>query len=193
MTTQPSPRVLPAADPQVAQLCARGWKITEESFGAKLQITPGVRQQLARIDTPDLCIRPLVADDMSCVLDLDALTLGDYPGGVATAHASLTRETACPTPTRRAWGAFRDSELVAMTWFDTDASGTFAEIDFTVVAPHWRGRGVATALKAAAIVALANAGVDRIRTGGSMRNTAIIRTNEALGFVIDEHWVTLEA
>lgn len=150
MTIQPSPRVLPAADPQVAQLCARGWKITEESFGAKLQITPGVRQQLARIDTSDLYIRPLVADDMSCVLHLDALTLGDYPGGVATAHAPLTRKTACPTPTRRAWGAFRDSELVAMTWFEMDASGTFAEIDFTVVAPRWRGRGVATALKAAA-------------------------------------------
>ncbi len=193
MTIQPSPKVLPAADPQVAQLCARGWKITEKSFGAELQITPGVRQQLASLDTPDLCIRPLDADDMSCILALDALTLGDYPGGVATAHAPLTRETACPTLARRAWGAFCDRELVAMTWFDTDASGTFAEIDFTVVAPHWRGRGVATALKAAAIVALANAGVDRIRTGGSMRNTAIIRTNEALGFVIDEHWVTLEA
>ncbi len=193
MTIQPSPKVLPAADPQVAQLCARGWKITEESFGAELQITPGVRQQLASLDTPDLCIRPLDADDMSCILALDALTLGDYPGGVATAHAPLTRTTACPTPARRAWGAFRDRELVAMTWFDTDASGTFVEIDFTVVAANWRGRGVATALKAAAIVVLANAGVDRVRTGGSMRNTAIIRTNETLGFVIDEHWVTLEA
>lgn len=66
-----------------------------------------------------------------------------------------------------------------------------ADIDFTVVAPDFRGRGLATALKAWSLLALAAAGVNSVRTGGSARNAAIIAANARLGFVIDERWLTL--
>ena len=77
-----------------------------------------------------------------------------------------------------------------MTVVDLGVEGE-AEIDFTVVASSWRGCGVATALKAWSLVALADLGVDRVRTGGAARNTAIVAANARLGFVVDERWLTL--
>lgn len=76
-----------------------------------------------------------------------------------------------------------------MTFVDLD--GERAEIDFTVVAADRRGRGLGTAVKSAAVLALIDAGVRFVRTGGSAENAAIRSINDALGFVIDEHWVTL--
>jgi hypothetical protein len=34
--------------------------------------------------------------------------------------------------------------------------------------------------------------VDRFRTGGSADNAAILRANDAVGYVRDEEWVALE-
>lgn len=56
----------------------------------------------------------------------------------------------------------------------------------------WRRRGVATLVKAASLLALASQAITRFRTGGSADNEAIIRANDALGYLRDEEWVTLE-
>lgn len=62
-----------------------------------------------------------------------------------------------------------------------------------------------TALKAAAMLALASTSggqdsddgpspsVTAFRTGGAAENTAILRANERLGFTVDERWLTLAA
>jgi hypothetical protein len=55
----------------------------------------------------------------------------------------------------------------------------------------WPGWG--TGLKAASVLALLDDGVESVRTGGSADNHAIMRANHAMGFTIDEHWVTLVA
>lgn len=47
-------------------------------------------------------------------------------------------------------------------------------------------------MKAASLLALAGEGFTRFRTGGSADNEAIIRANDALGYLRDEEWVTLD-
>lgn len=78
-----------------------------------------------------------------------------------------------------------------MTFVDVD--GAVAEVDFAVVAARWRGRRLGTALKAASVLTLLEDGAGSIRTGGSADNTASMRGNLAIGFVIDEQWFTLTA
>lgn len=140
--------------------------------------------------TPETDVRELDGGDVDAVVQLDAATAGDYPGGVATRHDRLTPDRAVPSAAHRGFGAFTSAgDLGAMTFVDLD--GERAEIDFTVVAADRRGRGLGTAVKSAAVLALIDAGVRFVRTGGSAENAAIRSINDALGFVIDEHWVTL--
>ncbi|RII86371.1 acetyltransferase, partial [Clavibacter michiganensis subsp. insidiosus] len=125
----------------------------------------------------------------------DAATLADYPGGPATRHAGLTADSArIPVRGRRGYGAFdAGGELLAMTFVDLDPTGLAAETDVTVVAAAHRGRGLGAAVKAASVLGLLEAGVTSFRTGGSSENAAIIAAGAALGYRVDEEWLTLEA
>ncbi len=204
------PRILPADHPDVAALTAEGWTVAHESWAARAEATDLARsrwEEAADVVTVLGAVRPLTAADAEAVLALDAATAGDYPGGVATVHAPLTAESAVPGPTRHGFGLFSArGELTAMTWVDVE--GPAAEVDFTVVRADLRGAGLGSALKAAAMLALAFPGdpddgrsprrgdapaVTAFRTGGSAENAAILRANERLGFVVDERWVTLAA
>ncbi len=84
------------------------------------------------------------------------------------------------------------SAAVSAATAGSAAASVSAETDVTVVAAGHRGRGIGTAVKAASVLALLDAGVTRFRTGGSADNPAIIAANAALGYVRDEEWVTLE-
>ncbi len=183
--------VLLANDLQQEELERAGWHVSARSFGAQLDVDRIDSEGLARLVTrAGPAIRELRADDVDAILTLDAATSGDYPGGVATRHDPLTPHSAAASDSRRAFGAFlADGELVAMTF--VDVHGATAETDFTVVHPDWRRRGVATAVKAASILALSSEAVTRFRTGGSADNAAILRANATLGYVRDEEWVTL--
>ncbi|WP_144712245.1 GNAT family N-acetyltransferase [Curtobacterium pusillum] len=186
--------VLLATAPERAALEAQGWSVTARSFGAQLDADridrPRLRalvDRVAEVGTP----RALDSDDVAAVLELDALTARDYPGSVATQHEPLDRGTATPSASRPAFGLLTaQGELVAMTYVDVD--GPLAETAFTVVHPAWRGRGLAPAVKAWSVLALADAGTTRFRTGGSAENAAIRSANAAVGYVVDEEWVTLE-
>ncbi|MCS5499428.1 acetyltransferase [Cnuibacter physcomitrellae] len=135
-------------------------------------------------------LRELLARDATAVLALDARTLGDYPGDVATAHAPLTAEGATPSPTRRGWGAFDErGSLVGLTFAILEPH--VVETDFTVVDAPWRGRGIGAAVKAASVLALLDEGRTRFRTGGDAGNAASLGANLALGYVVDEEWLTL--
>jgi predicted GNAT family acetyltransferase len=191
MTT--SPIVLRSDDARVPTLLADGWAVSARSWAAQLDLTGGedplLRAAVDRLDD-SIQVRELRHEDVSAALELDRVTAGDYPGGAATAHRPITAVTASPTPSRRAFGAFDpDGRLVAMTYLDVD--GAAAEVDFTVVAGDRRGRGVGTGLKAASLLVLAADGIASVRTGGSDDNAAILAANDVLGFVVDEHWLTL--
>lgn len=134
-------------------------------------------------------IREIGDADIDSVLLLDGATLADYPGGVATQHRPLTRSTARVSRTRRGFGVVDGDGLVlAVTYVDVD--GRTAETEFTVVATEVRGLGIGTAVKAASILSLVREGVDVFRTGGSEENAAILRSNESLGYLVDEEWLT---
>ncbi len=185
--------VLRADDPRVATLLAERWSVSARSWAAEIDLTATdhavLRAAAGRVEQP-LTVRELGPADTDAALALDDATVADYPGDVATAHHPLTAESATPTPGRRAFGALHpDDALVAMTWVDVD--GSRAEVDVTVVAAAWRGRGLATGVKAASLLGLAADGVASVRTGGSDDNSAILAANEALGFVVDERWLTL--
>ncbi|GAA2150538.1 hypothetical protein GCM10009826_06530 [Humibacillus xanthopallidus] len=172
--------------------------MTARSWGARLELTDGHEQcwvaALDGLPPEDVC-RELSAADVTAALALDSATARDYPGGVATAHERLTAVRASPAAGRRGFGVLdADQNLVAMTFVDVvDVVGAEAEVDFTVVARHRRGRGLATAVKAASLLALKRAGVTTVRTGGSDENSGILAANQALGFQVDEHWPTLTA
>ena len=184
--------ILRADDPRVASLTADGWKITARSFGAERD--PGLvgREELKALAArAAFTIRELDSHDVSEILELDAATLADYPGRQATSHAPLDAKSAVPTENHPAFGAFAaNGQLIGMTFVEVE--GTVADTDFTAVAAAHRGCGIATALKATSVLALMGRGIERFRTGGSFDNPAIQRANAALGYVIDEEWLTLE-
>lgn len=187
--------VLPANAPERVQLEAQGWTVVARSFGAQLDADRIDREALTRLIERGVdggVVRELDATDVSAVLQLDRDTVGDYPGSVATRHTPLNLTTATLSAERRAFGVVSaEGELVAMTYLVLD--GQHAETDFTVVRRAWRGRGVGAAVKAASVLALADEGVSRFRTGGSAENAAILAANSTLGYVRDEEWVTLRA
>jgi GNAT superfamily N-acetyltransferase len=186
--------VVPAGDPRRARLEVEGWSVTARSFGARLDVSDADADRLSALVSTvgaGVALRSLAEDDVDAVLRLDAATLGDYPGSLATRHDPLDRERAIPCRTRRAFGALDEAGvLLAMTY--VDVTGTTAETDFAVVRSAHRGRGIGVALKAFSLQVLAGEGVRRFRTGGSADNPAIIGANQRLGYVTDEEWVTLE-
>lgn len=185
--------MLRADDQRVPGLIETGWRITARSWAAQLDADRADRAALRRLveRVAPIVLGELGDVDLPAVLALDAATVTDYPGSVATQHEALTRSSAALSPTRRGFGAWTPSgDLVGTTYVDVDVDTV--ETSFTVVARDHRGRGVATALKAASVLALLDEHVVRFRTGGSDDNPAIITAGAAVGYVRDEEWVTLE-
>ncbi|OUE17886.1 hypothetical protein BFL34_03137 [Clavibacter michiganensis] len=193
-----APFIARSDDPRVARLAEEGWIVTARSWGAQLDAADAdpdrLRALVARV-AGSAVLRELGPDDAGAILALDAATLADYPGGPATRHAGLTPESArVPAPGRRGYGAVdAGGALLAMTFVDLDPAGLAAETDVTVVDAAHRGRGLGTAVKAASVLGLIEEGVTAFRTGGSSENAAIIAAGAALGYRIDEEWLTLKA
>ncbi|KPG81469.1 hypothetical protein [Frigoribacterium sp. RIT-PI-h] len=186
--------VLLLDDPRRAVLEVEGWSVAARSFGAQLDALRVDRQRLQQLVAGverSGSLRELTVADVDAVLSLDAATFDDYPGSVATRHERLDRLRATPSVSRRAFGVFLPAgELVAMTFVDVE--GVTAETNFTVVRRDQRGRGLGLAVKACSVLALLSYGVTRFRTGGSADNAVILRANDAMGYIRDEEWVTLE-
>src|SRR5699024_11726883 len=124
------------------------------------------------------------------VLARDRATLEDDPGGIATRHEPLTLERAVSTASRRGFGVFNTSGgALAVTYVET--AGRHAETEVTVVARDYRGQGLGRAVKAGSILALCDDGVTTFRTGGYVENAASLAVNQDIGYVLDEHWLTL--
>ena len=118
---------------------------------------------------------------------------GDYPGGPATAPE--VHDTAALTALRnggtRFFAAFDGrGQVVAVTAIRRD--GEHAETDFTSVARAHRRRGLAEAVKAASVLALAAEGASVFVTGGAEENAASLAMNARLGYEVTERWLTLE-
>lgn len=82
-------------------------------------------------------VRELTPDDVVAALALDAATIDDYPGDIATAHTPLTEQSATPRPERRAWGAFAGTELLAMTYVDVAGEAANRALGYELDEEWW--------------------------------------------------------
>ena len=89
----------------------------------------------------------------------------------------------------RFFGAFLNDELAAVTVIRA-AENAYAETEFTSVAPDHRQHGLGAGVKAASILALAADGVRVFGTGGTQVNEASLAMNRAVGYVVEERWLS---
>jgi len=184
-------QVLRDDDPRAAALLADGWRVEHRSWGARLLDVD--RPLLERIaSAPDgVVVRETTNEHDPAIAALEAAVRDDYPGGPATApgvHDVPALEGLRAAGTR-CFAAFDGPDLVAVTAIRR--SGERAETDFTAVARSHRRRGLAEAVKAASVLALAAEGARVFGTGGAEENAASLAMNARLGYAVTERWLTL--
>lgn len=170
--------------------------VVGESWGARLRLS----------DPPDLAvltaavvaameqgflIQELDASWAPQVTALEALNHADYPYTPATAVPQRAEPDVLELwgSGYRLFGAIDDGQLVAVSVISLTTAR--AETEFTSVHRSFRRQGLAVAVKAASITALADQGVRIFGTGGAQVNAGSIRMNEHLGYAIEERWLSL--
>src|SRR5436190_9580997 len=76
-------------------------------------------------------------------------------------------------------------------WRHEGSESHWVNQGLTGVRREYRGRGIAMALKVRGVRFAQQYGAREIRTGNNARNQAMLRVNEALGFVRDAAWIEL--
>jgi GNAT superfamily N-acetyltransferase len=189
--------VILATDPRNRDLSDAGYELVAESWGARLRLSEPpdldltvAHEAVRRAELAGLTVRELDDSFAPALHALEQANGADYPDTPATTHRVLNEDD-----TRRLWsegcrifGALDHGLLVAATVIRHAEDR--AETDFTSVLAPYRRRGIGTAVKAASIIALASQGVRLFGTGGARVNAASLGTNEALGYVIEERWLS---
>lgn len=189
-----SPRVLRSDDPAGDALLAAGWSLDAISWGARLRLGGEEIEKLTELvrahREQGVDVEELTVADAPEVAALESVTFSDYPQTQATYHEPLTETDATGLFTDgRVFGIRHHGELVAVT--ATSPEGDLIETHFTSVHPAHRRQGLATAVKAASVLANAEAGHTWFGTGGAGTNAGSIGMNEAVGYEITETWHTL--
>ncbi|GAA4751802.1 hypothetical protein GCM10025783_25540 [Amnibacterium soli] len=187
------PQVLREDDPGVAVLLAGGWVVAHRSWGARLRVIDPerLRALVATAEARGCTVVEAGSEADPGIAALEASVREDYPGGPATAPAEHDEAALAALRERgtRFFAALDDGEVVAVTAIERD--GERAETDFTAVARTHRRRGLAEAVKAASVLALAAEGVQVFGTGGADENAASLAMNARLGYAVTERWLTL--
>ena len=187
------PAVLREDDPRASALLEQGWRVAHRSWGARLPTVDGalLTGLVAAVETGPLRVAEAGPDADAGIAGLEAAVRDDYPGGPATAPAlhDAAALAALRAEGTRFFVATDGDEVVAVTAIRRD--GERAETDFTAVARSHRRRGLAEAVKAASVLALAAEGVRVFGTGGADENAASLAMNARLGYAVTERWLTL--
>lgn len=187
------------ASPPAEVLETAGYQVTGRSWGASLEAADVDRARLARLvdraAARGVHLRRLELRDAEAALRLLLDCRPDFPTTPATPAPEPTVDSvrqAVSGHGRAAFGAFTASGegLVGFTALEFDESGEVADTDVTAVAADQRGRGVASALKAFAVLDLLDRGVRCFRTGGASVNEASLRANRRLGYAVEPVWTT---
>ncbi|QAY62446.1 acetyltransferase [Xylanimonas allomyrinae] len=192
-------------DPQRTDLERAGWTVAGESWGARLRLAePGTSQRVAaeaRLHDAVAAARArgydvveLGPDDVAAIAALEASTEPDYPSTPSTAHSAPGAQdlrTLFAHGVRFFGARTGDGELVAVSTIERRADR--AETGFTSVRSDHRGRGLAYAVKAAAVLALIAEGFTVFGTGGAAANAGSLAMNRGLGYVVEEHWYDYRA
>ena len=152
---------------------------------------PRLRVLVERVQALGYVVAELGPESDGAVAALEAANRADYPGGPTTAPAVRTAASlAADRESGTRWfGALLEEELVAATAILVE--GGRGETGTTSVAAAHRGRGLAQAVKAASVLALAAEGVALFGTGGADENAASLAMNARLGYEVTERWLTL--
>jgi len=189
-------QVVQLNDPRLQHLTEVGYVVVGESWGARLRLS----------DPPDLTvlnaavvaatdhgflIEELDASWATQVTALEALNHADYPFTPATSvpHRDESDVLELWKSGYRLFGAITDGQLVAVSVISLTTAR--AETEFTSVHRSFRLRGLAVAVKAASITALADEDVRIFGTGGAQINAGSIRMNDHLGYAVEECWLSL--
>ena len=189
-------QVVQVNDPRLQHLTAAGYVVVGESWGARLRLSdpPNLRVLNAAVVAATVHgfqIKELDSSWALQVTTLEALNHADYPYTPATSvpHRDESDVLELWRSGCRLFGAINDGQLVAVSAISLTAAR--AETEFTSVHRSYRRRGLAVAVKAASIMALAADSVRIFGTGGAQVNAGSIRMNEHLGYAIEERWLSL--
>ncbi|TNM67188.1 GNAT family N-acetyltransferase [Streptomyces sp. NP160] len=185
----------------VAGLQRAGYAVTGRSWGAQLDAEDvDVDAAHRRVEAAAACgfvLRQLGSGDAAAAHRLVQECRADFPASPATPAPDLGLDEVtgfAAGPGRAAFGvtapAAQGRRLVAVTLLEVDDDGRSADTELTAVAADHRGRGLATALKALAVVVLLSRGVRTFRTGGAAVAEASLRANRALGYRLEPQWLT---
>ena len=135
--------------------------------------------------------------DATDIVALERHTTPDYPYTPATAHHAPTLDEVHDWPRRglRAFGArASDDRLVAVSvgGESYEHGERFGDHEFVSVERDSRGRGIAKGLVAAWVLALVDGGVRTFATGGVAQNSGSLGMVRALGFAVEERWLSLQ-
>ena len=183
-------------DPRLQPLTEAGYVVVGESWGARLRLS----------DPPDLSVLSeavVAATEQGFLIEelgpgwarqvtaWEASNHADYPYTPATAvpHRDESDVLELWKSRYRLFGAITDGQLAAVSVISLTTAR--AETEFTSVHRSFRRRGLAVAVKAASITALADEGVRIFGTGGAQINAGSIRMNEHLGYAFEERWLSL--
>lgn len=194
--------VLQDNDADLPGLLASGFVVVGESWGAQLRLTDPADEARLRQSVTDAYaggtrILELGVADATDIVALEQQTTPDYPYTPATAHRAPSLDEVLEWPRRRmqAFGARADDGtlLAVSAGRETEEEGErLGDHDFVSVDRAHRGRGLAKAVVAAWILALADDGVRHFTTGGAAQNSSSLGMVRALGFTVDERWLSLQ-
>jgi hypothetical protein len=186
-------QVLREDDPRAAALLALGWRVAHRSWGARLHdpVLGPLADLVAAAEARGYHVAEARAEADPAIAALEAAVREDCPGGPVTAPG--VHDPAALAALRaggsRFFAAFSGDEPVAVTAIRRDPER--AETDFTSVARGHRRRGLAEAVKAASVLALAAEGAAVFGTGDAEENAASSAMNARLGYAGTERWLTL--
>lgn len=188
---------------QMRFFAAAGFRNAWQSWGARLDLTTwdagrfqllGERLFLQGLEPERYVVH---GPDWDAFFALHLQGEADTPRNPVTAPAPLTSAGLRDT-VRREEVAFvlrLRGQIVALSRLNLGGHRRHpdeVESEFTVTAPAWRGRGLATALGAYALTWAQEAGYRSAGAGGAVLNLPMLRVNARLGYVTEPMWVTWE-
>lgn len=205
-------RILREDDALHDALIRQGWTVVATSWGARLHLDDDAdlapyRRLVERAQEAGYWVGALGSGEAGQAAALDRAVAGDYPWTPATGHQDLDPEVLARRMEDEGWlvfgarcpaghdGAAQDAagggQLVAVTILEPLEQRW--EVERTCVASAHRRRGLASAIKAASVLASFERGAGRWGTGGAAVNAGSLAANRALGFELEPLWHSLQA
>ena len=179
-----------------AALLDAGWSVRSRSWGARLHLDDDAdlapyRGFVAAAGAQGIEVRALTDFDLPALRALDEEAAPRFLRADGSHHEPLPDDldARLSTPEGLAVGAFDEGVLIGFT-LTFRTLGRW-EVDRTAVASGHGNRGVAKAVKAAAVLASHARGGREWGTGGAAANVASLRMNTALGFRLEPVWLGL--